>query len=197
MNMTEKRINRDHERWIMSFYRSSEITGALFFGRIANYLPAGPVQTDLTQHFADESMHAWYWTKAMEDCGHKVERVKDAYQDAYLDAVGLPVNMMEILAITSVFERRVISQYAKHLRVPNLNPAVSNTIETIMEDEKWHIHWIGEALKNMESDYGKDEIKGTLKRYQQADKEIYGKLVAENQERLDFILNKTQKETAL
>ena len=193
MTNTEKRINRDHERWIMSFYRSSEITGALFFGRIAGYLPAGPIQSDLTHHFADESMHACYWTKAMDECGYQPERIKDAYQDAYLDAVGLPVNMMEILAITSVFEHRVIAQYAKHLRVPNLNPYIANTIETIMEDEKWHIKWIGDALKQMESEYGKDTIKSTLKRYQKADKEIYHKLVSENQERLDFILKKPEK----
>lgn len=182
-------INKEHERWIMSFYRTSEISGALFFGRIANYLPAGPIQRDLTQHFSDESMHAWYWTKAMDELDYKPIRIKNAYQDAYLDAVGLPVNLMEVLAITNVFEHRVIAQYARHLRVPGLDPVVNKTILTIMEDEKWHIKWIDDALKELSDEYGKETIATTMARFHTADKEVYGKVVAENEERLDFILN--------
>src|SRR5262249_46061498 len=135
----------DDERWLLSFYRTSEITGALFFGRLAKTLPPGPIQRDLTQHFADESSHASYWTQAIYELGLKPERVKFAYQDAYLEAAGLPVNIMEILAITQVFERRVIQQYSRHSRMDNVHPVIAETLKRIMADERWHIEWVGKA----------------------------------------------------
>ena len=59
-------LRGDAERWLLSFYRSSEISGALFFGRLANVIRDPRVQLDLTRHFADESQHArWFsWDEA-------------------------------------------------------------------------------------------------------------------------------------
>lgn len=181
---------KDIDHWILSFYRHSEISGAQFFARLAKALPAGPIQTDLTKHFADESQHAWYWTKALTEMDMEPLKMTFAYQDHYLEAAGMPTNVMEILALTQVFERRIISQYARHARVRDVHPAVRATIETIMEDEKWHIHWVGEALKQMEEKYGADRVKNTYERYRQADEEVYGRLIAEHAERVDHILDK-------
>lgn len=186
--MNETTLN-DHDRWIMSFYRNSEISGALFFGRIAASVPPGSLQNDLTQHFSDESKHSWLWTKAMSDLGFQPIRVKNAYQDAYLEEAGMPVNMMEILALTNAFEHRVIAQYAKHLRVPDLHPVIKNTISQIVEDEKWHVQWISEALKAMQTKYGLDKVQQKIRYYQQADKKVYSKAVAEHQDRIQHILD--------
>lgn len=182
----------DNERWMMSFYRYSEITGALFFGRIAALVPAGQLQEDLTKHFSDESMHSWYWTQAISELGYRPVSLRNAYQDAYLEAAGLPVNLMEILAITNIFEKRVIGQYSRHLKVPGLNPVIKRTIERIVEDEKWHIQWINKALKNLAEKYGEDAINKKLQKYKKADDEIYGKLLQENQDRLQFLFDRTE-----
>ncbi len=179
----------DHDRWIMSFYRNSEISGALFFGRIAARVPPGQLQNDLTQHFSDESKHSWLWTKAMNDLDFQPIRVTNAYQDAYLEEAGMPVNMMEILALTNAFEHRVIAQYAKHLRVPGLHSVIKNTISQIVEDEKWHVLWISNALKNMETKYGNQKVKQKIRYYQEADKKVYGKAIDEHQERIRHILD--------
>jgi len=45
----------DDELWILSFYRTSEISGALFFGRLAKSLRPSEIQHDLSKHFADEA----------------------------------------------------------------------------------------------------------------------------------------------
>ena len=179
--------DKDNENWILSFYRFSEITGALFFGRLARILPSGEIQRDMTKHFADESMHAWYWTKTLDDLDTKPLPIGEAYQDQYLEAVGVPTNIMEILAITNVFECRVIAQYALHNRVAHLNPVIANTFDLIMADEKWHIKWVSDALKTLEAEFGKDHINATLNRYRKADKEIYGKISMEHEERLQHI----------
>ena len=57
-----------------------------------------------------------------------------------------------------------------------------------MKDERWHIKWINDALTSMQVEYGKEKIDATIQHYKAADKEIYGRLVAENEERLKFIL---------
>src|SRR5262249_37702424 len=44
----------ENELWLLSYYRSSEINGALFFGRVARTI-RGPLQVDVTHHFADEA----------------------------------------------------------------------------------------------------------------------------------------------
>ncbi len=178
----------ENERWLLSFYRTSEISGALFFGRVARGLRPGPVQRDLTKHFADEAAHAWRWTDCLERLGAPPLKLGEAYQDKYLAAAGMPANLMEILAITQVFERRVIGQYALHGRVPDLHPEITRTLAAIMEDEKWHLQWIGDALKALEQDYGAEEIRATIERCTAADREVYRQTLVEHEERVEALL---------
>lgn len=183
----------ENELWVLSFYRASEISGALFFGRLSRSVKPGPIQRDLTKHFADESMHSWYWTECIEALGHQPLKLRQAYQDQYLEAAGIPVNMMEILAITQVFEQRVISQYAVHSQVPGLDPRIQATLQKIMEDERWHIHWIKEALIGLESKFGKDQVESTIKRFRQGDQEVYKQTMTEHEERIEHILKAKQR----
>ncbi len=180
----------ENELWLLSFYRTSEISGALFFGRLAKSMKPGPIQRDMTNHFSDESLHAWYWTACIEKLGAQALKLTDAYQDQYIAAAGMPVNLMEVLAITQVFEKRVITQYALHSQILNLQLEVKETLDKIMEDEKWHTTWVGKALKDMESDYGRDYIQATLKRFCEADKEVYRQTMNEHEERVKYLIQK-------
>lgn len=178
----------ENDKWLLSFYRTSEISGALFFGRLARSLPPGPVQNDLTQHFADESAHSSYWTKALNELGENPIKISSAYQDMYIEAAGMPTNIMEILGITLIFEKRVIGQYAIHHQVPDLNPVIKGTLDRIMNDERWHVQWVTDALKVMEKDYGEEHIAKTLRRFRDADQEVYKKTLSEHGERVEHIL---------
>jgi hypothetical protein len=177
----------ENDLWILSFYRTSEISGALFFGRLAKSLRPGPIQRDLTKHFSDESLHAWYWTECLEKLGARPLRLDRSYQDLYIEAAGLPANIMEILAVTQVFEKRVIGQYSRHSALPGLQPEIRETLRRIMEDEKWHIEWIRDALKALEPEYGADLVQATLRRYGEADREVYARTVDEHAQRLEAL----------
>jgi len=177
----------DDERWVLSYYRTSEINGSLFFGRLARTLRPSPIQHDLTRHFADEALHAWYWTDCLDRLGTRPVKLSDAYQDQYLEAAGLPVNLMEIMAITLVFERRVINQYAKHLALLGVRPEVRDTIDRIMADERCHVAWVKEALEGMHDKFGAATVAETLQRYRQADREVYARTLAEHEDRLRFL----------
>lgn len=184
----------EDELFLLSFYRSSEINGSLFFGRLARTVKPGPIQHDLSKHFADEAQHAWYWTDCIDRLGARPMKLVEAYQDRYLEAVGLPMNLMEVLAITLVFERRVINQYAKHLGVPNLHGEVARTLERIMLDERWHVQWVRDALSGLEDRFGKEHVEATLKRYRQADQEVYAQALDEYGQRLGFLLAASRTE---
>lgn len=181
-------ISKD-EQHVLSYYRTSEITGALFFGRIARTLRPSAIQVDLTKHFSDEAVHAHLWTDCLHRCGSEALRLGDSYQDQYLEAVGFPVNIMEILAITQVFEKRIIGQYNRHARVEGINPVIHETLERIMADEKWHISWVKGALETLEPKFGKVEIEAKIALYTAADREVYTRTIGEHEERLAFIFN--------
>ncbi|MCW2879717.1 MAG: hypothetical protein JWQ95_3817 [Sphaerisporangium sp.] len=176
----------ENERWLLSFYRTSEINGALFFGRVARIVQ-GPLQVDVTHHFSDEANHATYWTHCLDDLGLRPIKVARAYQDQYLEAVGLPANIMEVMAITQVFEKRVINQYRQHLRYSGTHPRVKATIEKIMKDERWHVQYVKKALEDMGAKYGAEVIQETLERFTMADQEVYHKTLLEYGERMEFL----------
>jgi hypothetical protein len=176
----------DNDRWLLSYYRSSEINGALFFGRVARTI-RGPLQADVTHHFADEAAHAHYWTECIADLDSSPLALGRGYQDQYLDAVGLPANLMEVMAITQVFERRVVGLYRRHLRYHRVHPAVRQTIEKIMVDERWHIRYVRDALTGMGERYGAAEVSRTLARFAAADREVYARTLAEYGDRVAFL----------
>jgi hypothetical protein len=178
----------ENELWIMSYYRASEIAGAEFFARLARSVRAGPIQRDLTKHFADEAAHAWYWTACIEAHGKEPVKVRDAYQSQYLAAAGMPVNLMEVLAITQVFERRAIRQYTLHRQKHDLSDATRETLDRIMIDEKWHLRWIRDALRTLEDQYTKDAISATLRRFAAADEAVYLQTMAEHEQRLQHLI---------
>jgi hypothetical protein len=187
----------ENELWILSFYRTSEITGALFFGGLAKKMKPGPIQRDLTKHFADESQHSWIWTNCVNQFGAEPMRLSDSYQDKYLEAAGVPVNLMEILAVTQVFEKRVIGQYAKHRTLENLDPRVEAAFSQIMEDEKWHIEWIGAALKDMEKQYGAELVQSTVKRFSEADQHVFEATMKEHEQRMNDLFENTRRNRML
>lgn len=182
--MTARNLS-DNDLWLMNYYRSGEIKGALFFGRVARIV-RGPLQVDVTHHFADEAAHAHYWTQCLDELGYSPSRETKAYQDQYLDAVGLPASLMEVMAITLIFEKRAIRLYSQHLR-SRPHPRICQTIDAIMRDERWHVRYVRDALQEMGAKYGEEAISGTLARYQAADDEIYAKTLAEHGERMQLV----------
>jgi bacterioferritin (cytochrome b1) len=175
--------------WLLSFYRSSEIAGSLLFGRLARTVSDSAVQHDLSKHFADEAQHAWYWTRCIHELGAKPLQLELAYQDRYLAAAGMPANLMEVLALTQVFERRVIRQYALHSRVRGMPPAIRGTLAQIMQDEEWHIRWIRDALKVKAREYGAAAVDQALQRFTAADAEVYRATFEEHAGRLQHVFD--------
>jgi len=176
----------ENELWLLSFYRLSEINGAQFFAQLARNIRQPDIQHNLTRHFSEEAQHAWFFSDCLKQLGHEPLKITKTYQD-YISDAGVPANLMEILAVTHVFERRVINHYAKQTRMPNQHPLVKETLERIKLDEHWHLKWVNQALKEMEPVYGKETIKDTIQRHQEIDNAIYQKLLTEYEQRFSHL----------
>ena len=175
----------EHEHWLLSYYRTSEISGAQFFGKLAQSMRPSPLQMNLTRHFADESVHAWEWTQCIARFGRMPLRLGCAYQDRYAAVAGLPINLMEVLCLTLVFEKRVIKQYALHRRAAALQEPVRRTLARIIRDERWHISWVRKALGEMEHRFGRERIEETIALYRRADREVYRSTLHEHRDRVE------------
>jgi rubrerythrin len=158
--MTNVQLN-ENELWLLSFYRHSEIQGALFFGKVAQTIPDGEIQCDITRHFADESQHARYWTNCITQLGYMPLKLNNGYQDKYFKAAG----------------------------VPHIHPVIEETLKKIMEDEKWHLSWVDQALKEMESQYGQEKIATTIKKYRHADQIVFEETMREHEDRIQAIIS--------
>jgi rubrerythrin len=123
----------------------------------------------------------------MADLDVRPMKVKGAYQDQYLEAAGLPANLMEVLAITQVFERRAIWAYRRHLTWAPTHPRVRQTLEQIMADERWHLRYVRDALRGMAPRYGADAVDDALARCAKADGEVYELAVAEHRGSFPFL----------
>ena len=165
----------ESDRWLLSFYRASELQGALFFGRLARTLREPGVVSDMTAHFADEARHAALFSRCLDELGAAPCTTGRAYQDGYLEAAGLPASLLEVLALTHVFERRVMRQYAEHLRLRRGPAEVEAVLRTIMRDERRHVAWTKAAVERLgaSSPDRAAVAVDALRRYAEADRLVH------------------------
>ena len=109
---------------------------AVQLNRFANGVD-GPAQLALPVRVAQDcnaifSVLILSASKRTTDLGLDALKLKGAYQDEYLEAGGMPVNMMEVLAVTLVFERRVVGQYVAHSKAADLKAPIKATLDKIM-----------------------------------------------------------------
>ncbi len=136
----------ENELWILSYYRASELAGALVMGRLAAQTDDDDLRVNLTEHCAEEANHAWLWTQTILEVGGTPRRVSETYQDRYCKAIGPPTTVLDVLALTQVFERRVVKHFRDHLGRPYTHPAVARTLQRMIADEAGPIGWVKERL---------------------------------------------------
>ncbi len=105
----------ENDLWLLSFYRTSEIAGALFFGRVARSVRPGPLQVDITHHFADEANHARWWTECIADLGTAPLNLGGLY-NRHLKLPGVHPRIGETLARIMTDERWHIQYVRAALR---------------------------------------------------------------------------------
>ncbi len=167
---------------LMNYYRDAELRGANLLFRLMSHLDDADSQTKLSLHLADETRHAWLWTKRILDLGGAPGKVADGYQTR----IGLrvvPRNLIDILALTVVVEERSYQRYTEHAQRPDIDPETRALLAEVTKDEKWHIAWIKGKLEEMaRADGGIERMNEALERYREIDRQVYGELLAKERE---------------
>lgn len=163
---------------ILNFYRASELHGGLILAQLVRRTRDPRLILDLTTHAAEEVMHARMWTQCIIDVGGTPEPVRDTYQSRYAEFIGTPVTILEVLALTQVFERRVYRHFTEHLRRPGVHPVVAATLERMLEEEKGHLSWVKGWLDGQES-RRPGHVRRLIRDYTHADAIVYDSLTRE------------------
>jgi len=166
----------ENELWILSYYRESELAGGLLMGRLAGETDDDDLRVRLTEHCAKEARHAWAWTETILKVGGSPKRVSETYQSRYHAAVGNPSNLLEVLALTQIFERRVVRHFSTHLSWPGTHPEVAKTLRQLIEEEAGHIRWVKDRLDAYASINGESVVREMLDRFQRIDEQVYNDL---------------------
>ena len=157
---------------LLNFYRASELHGGLILGQMVRRTRDPDLILNLTRHSAEEVMHAQLWTETILAIGGKPAPVRETYQIRYAEEVGTPISMLEILALTQVFERRVYRHFTLHLRQPGVHPAVAVTLRRMLDEERGHLTWVKHWL-DKQSAVRPAEVRDVMRRYAEVDERVY------------------------
>lgn len=163
---------------LLNFYRVSELHGGLILGQMVRRTRDPDLILNLTRHSAEEVMHAQLWTETIIAIGGRPAPVRESYQMRYAEEVGTPISMLEILALTQVFERRVYRHFTLHLRQPGLLQPVAATLTRMLDEERGHLLWVKKWLDRRAA-VSPDEVRDVMRRYAEVDERVYSSISAE------------------
>jgi bacterioferritin (cytochrome b1) len=177
MSANEKQI------LIFSFYRDAELRGARLLFNLLGHLKDADSQLKMSKHLADETRHAWLWTRRIADLGGAPVAVADGYQRRLGLRTGVPKGIIEILALTVVVEERAQARYNAHSALPNVDETTREVLKAVTEDEVWHLSWIEKKMREIAREQGVEHAADeALNCYRQIDREVYATLAADEAE---------------
>ena len=166
----------DQELYLLSFYRASELAGALLFGKLAFHTTIDEIRVPLTRHCLEEAEHAWLWTRTITDLGRTPLKVTQTYQGEYGREFGMPQDTIELLCLTQVLEKRVLAHFEDHARAPGTHPRIRQTLEKMIEDEVGHIGWVRTMLDGYAQTGDRDRLARVMADLEAIDRRAYDRL---------------------
>src|SRR5579863_598267 len=173
----------DKQILIFSFYRDAELRGARLLFNLLSHMKDGESQLKMTAHLADETRHAYLWTKRISDLGGAPILIDDGYQRRLGLRTGVPKTIIDLLALTVVVEERAQSRYNSHMALPNVDSETMDVLKGVTEDETWHLAWIERKMRDIAKEAGSEaQADKALDRYRSIDREVYATLAADEAE---------------
>jgi hypothetical protein len=168
------------ELWLLAFYRNSELHGALLMGRLARSYSDPVLATNLTHHCATEARHAAMLTEALAALGSRLDLETGTIQERYGEAGGIPTELVDLLVLSEILEKRVLTSYRAHLQGNDVSSVARGTLEAIvseMEREEDgtdpHAGWIDRALDDMPP----QAVSAAKERWQRVDADVAASLM--------------------
>jgi rubrerythrin len=177
---------------MFSYYRDAELRGATLLLKLMQRLDDPDAQVKLAKHLEEETHHAWLWTKRITDMGGVPVRVDDGYQRRIGLEIGVPKSYEQLFALTVVVEERAHQRYLAHAASPTVDPETRAVLHEVTKDEKWHIAWMENKLREMAGPDGQTRVDELLARYREVDRRVFRELEAKEREAFGFSLSETR-----
>jgi bacterioferritin (cytochrome b1) len=182
---------------IFSFYRDAEIRGAALLMKMTQWEKDPEAQVLFSRHVADETRHAWLWTKRIRQLGGMPVEVPDGYQRRLGKALGFPANIVDLFALTVIVEERSVARYTEHAASPYCDEITREVLDELTKDEKWHISWMEEWMFRMARQRGSEEKARTqLERYRRLELEVFEAFKEDERRWLGFSFSDSEPLTA-
>jgi len=124
-------------------------------------------------------------------------RVADGYQTRIGQEVGIPRTLIDLFALTVVVEERAQRRYLEHARRPDCDPETLEILHEVTKDEKWHIGWIKNKLKELAAaNGGEEKMQATLERYREIDRKVVADMLAKEREAFGFSFSDAPESSA-
>ena len=170
----------DKQILIFSFYRDAELRGARLLFNLLGHIKDGEAQLKMSKHLADETRHAWLWTKRIADLGGTPIPIEDGYQRRLGLRTGVPRTVIDLLALTVVVEERAQRRYMAHAALPDVDNVTREVLQAVTEDENWHLSWIEKYMREVAAAEGNEEhAERALERYREIDREVWATLASD------------------
>lgn len=167
---------------VYSYYRDAELRGSNLLYRLLRLMGDGEAQINLTQHLADETRHAWLWTERIREIGGAPLPIEDGYQVRIGKRVGIPRDVVDLLALTVVVEQRSLRRYREHLRRPGVPARTQEVLRAVTQDEVWHVDWIRRKARELDQREGAlGRLDEALRRYREVDRAVMAELAVVEQ----------------
>ncbi len=169
-------MERRNLAWKLSWYRQSELEGALLLGQLVRAARQPELVHALTRHCAEEARHAWLWSETLCELALPPVRIFRSYQSFYAGKAPLPRTLTEVLALTHVFERRVDRWFRGEAEASCTPEPMRRTLLALLRDEEDHLAWVGRWLAGRGP-----EAQRLLAAYQAVDEQVYAELSPYNE----------------
>ncbi len=172
---------------LFSYYRDAEMRGATLLIKMMQRDKNPQTQVLFSRHIADETRHAWLWTQRIRQLGGFPVEVPDGYQRRLGKALGIPMDVVDLFALTVIVEERAARRYREHAASPYCDAETRALLDELTNDEKWHISWMDDWLTKHAIERGAEERARTqLARYRRIESEIFEEFKDEERRWLGF-----------
>ena len=167
----------DRDRWVLNFYRNSELHGALLMGRLARTLTDTGLLVHVTRHCATEARHAAMLSETLAALGGPIDPHVTTVQEHYSAKGGVPASLIDLLVLSEVLEHRVLTTYRAHVSRAEIAPAVRQCLTEILhemeaEEEDDHAGWIDKVLDT----HPQSEVEAAKRKWRAIDAEVAAEL---------------------
>jgi hypothetical protein len=147
MNITTRELE------LLNIYCTSALHSARWLGRAARRTQDPELCMELARRAADAVRQARYWAETARAVGGAVTPAETTLHEQYTERFGQPSNLLDVLTLSQLYERRLARQLLQHFHQPGTHPVVRATLRRVIEEEvepEWATRWLDRASHTLE-----------------------------------------------